>query len=476
MQASTGSQDPPIVPTAAVPTASNAAVQSVTQPAGASSSGTGSLLDGILSSNPYFSAGFGLMGVGVGLTVLRRGGLLLSNLTQRRLLVSLEIPSRDKAYPWFLEWMAKQSKDQALQGRRSGFRMFSNELSVETNYKEYVNGSADVLFSLVPGVGTHFFKYRGAWMQVKRDRQTKMMDMTGGRPFETLKLTTLSRDRHLFPALLEEARQVVQSADQGRLVVHAAWGTEWVRFGHPRRKRPFESVILADGVSEKIRDDLVSFLSRSAWYAERGLPYRRGYLLHGPPGSGKSSFIRALAGSLNYDICILNLSQRGMMDDKLNHLLLNAPERSFVLLEDIDAAFNKRVQTSADGYQSGVTFSGLLNALDGVASAEERIVFMTTNHLENLDPALIRPGRVDVCELIDDATPSQAKKLFIRFYGNKDGDKANEIEELAGSLEILVDTMAKDHKRVTMASLQGHFIMHSAAQAVASCHQLFSTR
>lgn len=81
-----------------------------------------------------------------------------------------------------------------------------------------------------------------------------------------------------------------------------------------------------------------------------GIPYRRGYLLHGPPGSGKTSFIQALAGNLSYDICLLNLSERGLADDKLFHLLSNAPERSFILIEDIDAAFNKRVQTSEDGY------------------------------------------------------------------------------------------------------------------------------
>ena len=80
-----------------------------------------------------------------------------------------------------------------------------------------------------------------------------------------------------------------------------------------------------------------------------GIPYRRGYLLHGPPGSGKSSFIQALAGSLSYDICLLNLSERGLTDDKLNYLMSNAPERSFILIEDVDAAFNKRVQTSEDG-------------------------------------------------------------------------------------------------------------------------------
>lgn len=80
-----------------------------------------------------------------------------------------------------------------------------------------------------------------------------------------------------------------------------------------------------------------------------GIPYRRGYLLYGPPGSGKTSFIQALAGSLSYDICLLNLSERGLGDDKLTHLLSNAPERSFVLIEDVDAAFNKRVQTNEDG-------------------------------------------------------------------------------------------------------------------------------
>ena len=71
--------------------------------------------------------------------------------------------------------------------------------------------------------------------------------------------------------------------------------------------------------------------------------------MYGPPGSGKTSFIQALAGSLSYDICLLNLSERGLADDKLNHLLTNVPDRSFILIEDVDAAFRKRVQTSEDG-------------------------------------------------------------------------------------------------------------------------------
>ena len=79
-----------------------------------------------------------------------------------------------------------------------------------------------------------------------------------------------------------------------------------------------------------------------SWYVERGIPYRRGYLLHGPPGSGKTSFITALAGELGFDICVLNLGEAGLTDDRLSHALSNMPPRSFALLEDVDAAFVQR--------------------------------------------------------------------------------------------------------------------------------------
>jgi chaperone BCS1 len=175
------------------------------------------------------------------------------------------------------------------------------------------------------------------------------MDLHSGTPWETITLTTLSRDRHLFPSLLSEARALADRGTEGKTVVYTAWGTEWRPLGKPRRKRDIGSVVLAQDMAERVVDDLRRFLGRGKWYAERGIPYRRGYLFHGPPGSGKTSFIQALAGALSYNICVLNLSERGLTDDKLNYLLGIAPERSFILLEDIDAAFNKRVQTSEDG-------------------------------------------------------------------------------------------------------------------------------
>ncbi|KAI0043992.1 hypothetical protein FA95DRAFT_1562747 [Auriscalpium vulgare] len=420
-----------------------------------------SFIASIIGDNPYFQAGFGLMGVGVGVTALRKGLSVSSVALRRRLLVSLEINNKDRAYEWFLAWLAHQTA-----APRSGWAR-SHQLSVETAYEQRKNGSAAVLFKLVAGPGTHWLQYKGAWMQVKRERETRSMQLMSGTPWETVTLTTLSRDRALFGTLLADARDLALRGQEGKLVVHTAWGTEWKPFGQPRRKRPLHSVVLEAGVGEKIEEDARAFLARRQWYADRGIPYRRGYLLHGPPGSGKSSFIQALAGSLSYDICLLNLSERGLTDDKLNYLLSNAPERSFILIEDVDAAFNKRVQTSEDGYQSSVTFSGFLNALDGVASGEERIIFLTTNHLDKLDPALIRPGRVDLAALIDDASPEQAKKLFTNFYGGDDVG-VDELQRLGNRLEKIVGDGRAAGRRVSMAALQGLFIRNGARQAVAA--------
>jgi chaperone BCS1 len=110
-----------------------------------------------ITSNPYFSAGFGLIGVGAGLTVLRQGLNLGTSLLRRRLLVTLEIPSKDKSYLWFLQWMSQQS------ARRT------QHLAVETTYKQHDNGSVSTTFGLVPGPGNHFFKWRGVWLQVSVD-------------------------------------------------------------------------------------------------------------------------------------------------------------------------------------------------------------------------------------------------------------------------------------------------------------------
>ncbi|CCE88778.1 Piso0_001559 [Millerozyma farinosa CBS 7064] len=362
----------------------------------------------VVVNNPYFAAGGGLMLLGTTLAVARHGIVKSSGFFYRQLLVDLEIPSKDKSYLWFLEWMSQYK-------HRS-----SRHLSVETNYVQHDNGAITTKFSLVPGPGKHLIKYKGAYMLINRERSGKLIDMTNGSPFETVTLTTLYRDRFLFQSLLDEAKKLALKAREGKTVLFTSWGPEWRPFGQPRKKRMFGSVILDEGVGEAILNDVKDFLGSGDWYHRRGIPYRRGYLLYGPPGSGKTSYIQALAGELDYNICILNLSENNLTDDRLNHLMNHIPERSILLLEDVDAAFNKREQSKEKGFTSGVTFSGLLNALDGVTSAEECITFMTTNHPDKLDPALMRPGRVDFKVLINNATEYQVRKMFLRFYENED--------------------------------------------------------
>merc|ERR1719273_262855 len=229
-------------------------------------------------------------------------------------------------------------------------------------------------------------------------------------------MTTLGKNKLLFAQMLDEARTLALQANKGKTLMYTVIGTEWKTFGHPRQIRPLNSVVLDEGVSEHIVKDVKDFISSPSWYRQRGVPYRRGWLLYGPPGCGKTSFITALAGELEYSICVLNLSDRAMSDDRLQHRLADAPENSIILLEDIDAAFvsremndqsidskeldKKRMNESAYQGLNRLTFSGLLNAIDGVTSTEGRILFMTTNYVERLDPALIRPGRVDFKQYI----------------------------------------------------------------------------
>lgn len=390
----------------------------------------------ILESNPYFAAGFGLMGLGAGLAIFRQALLKGSNFIYRQMLVDLEIASKDKSYTWFLEWMSNYP-------RRS-----SRHLSIQTTYKQHHNGSITTNFNLVPGPGKHLIRYKGAFMLVNRERSGRLMDLTSGSPFETITITTLYRDQKLLAELLQEAQHMAMKQQEGKTVIYTSFGPEWRPFGQPRRKRTLDSVILAGKLKENLVDDVKDFLRSSSWYYDRGIPYRRGYLLYGPPGSGKSSIIQALCGELDYNICILNLSEATLTDDRLNHLMNHVPERSILLLEDIDAAFNERKQAGEEqGYFSGVTFSGLLNALDGVASADERLIFMTTNHPEKLDPALIRPGRVDYKVLIDNATEGQVREMFLRFYEGET-EKCDEFVKAVIDLGTTIST----------AQLQGLFV------------------
>lgn len=381
------------------------------------------------------------------------------------MLVDLEITHRDDAYDWLLLWMTNFHRAQLAGAQLSSSSTHRGVLSslisrvnprlhhLQVNTVQPKAGPSHAAhFFFVPGHGKHVLRYGNSFLLVDRQRE-KAFNHTTGVPFETITLTTLYSHRNVFEKIFAEAHHMYQQMQEGKTVIYNAMGADWQPFGDAKRKRPLDSVILERGVKERIVEDVQAFINARTWYLDRGIPYRRGYLLYGPPGTGKSSFIQALAGHLDFNIAILNVSQRGLHDDRLSHLLTKVPPRTIVLLEDVDVAFANRKKRDADGYSGAtVTFSGLLNALDGVASAEERIVFLTTNHVERLDEALIRPGRVDMTVRLGEATEYQMEQLWDRFYAEFDASGEGKQRFMAKVRKLgLIDS-------VSTAAVQGLFL------------------
>ncbi|KAK1165459.1 mitochondrial chaperone BCS1 [Acipenser oxyrinchus oxyrinchus] len=396
---------------------------------------------GALKDNPYFGAGFGLVGLGTAMAIARKSAQLGMIAFRRHYMITLEVPSKDKSYQWLLSWITKHAKH-------------TQHLSVETSYLQHESGRVHTQFDFLPSPGNHIIWYQRKWIRVERTREKQMIDLHTGTPWESVTFTALGRDRQIFFNLLQEARELALKQQEGRTVMYTAMGSEWRPFGCPRRRRPLTSVILERGLAEKLVDDVKDFIANPKWYADRGIPYRRGYLLHGPPGCGKSSFITALAGKLEYSICLMSLSDRSLSDDRLNHLLSVAPEQSIILLEDVDAAFVSRELATENpaAYQGmgRLTFSGLLNALDGVASTEARIVFMTTNYIDRLDPALIRPGRVDLKQYVGYCSHWQLTQMFQRFYPTEPSGQGEKFAERALAVS----------QSISAAQVQGHFMLN----------------
>lgn len=388
-----------------------------------------------LFQNPLFAGGLGLAGLGAVAAFARRTVVRIPHLLRRQLLVTVEISKRDPSYSWVLAYLSQPRPEGGWLAQRIT-RIRSLAVSTSTRAAGGGGGSggnalegnndgsrveADIMVQ--PGYGSHIIRHRpGVYIGVEREKAGTTTTMTG-EPHETLKLTMLWSHRHVLSELFAEAHALASKLHEGKTVVYTAKRMEWAPLGKPRDKRPLGSVILDDGVKESLVADVKKFLAARQWYVDRGVPYRRGYLLYGPPGTGKTSFIQALAGELDYSVAMINLSEMGMTDDLLAYLLTQQPEKSILVLEDIDAALSNRRQREPDGYSGKtVTFSGLLNALDGLAAGEDRIAFLTTNHADRLDPALIRPGRVDMMVRVGEATRYQAASMWERYYGDVDVD------------------------------------------------------
>lgn len=226
------------------------------------------------------------------------------------------------------------------------------------------------------------------------------------------------------------------------------------------KARPLDSVILPRETKDRIIGDMERFLSpkTKGFFEQHGIPYRRSYLFYGVPGTGKTSLIQALAGHFKRSISYLQPTHPDFTDDALREAMNKLPKDTIVVFEDLDSLFAK--DRSSKVQKSSLTFSGLLNALDGVGSTMGQIFILTTNLRDQLDPALIRYGRVDVQVPFLHASQEQMEMMWTAFYP----DSADRATEFATSLSSILGD-----RPIAASGLQHFFVsqmMSSAEEAI----------
>ncbi|PTB67185.1 hypothetical protein BBK36DRAFT_1118297 [Trichoderma citrinoviride] len=374
------------------------------------------------------------------------------------LMSSFRVRTDDETYNMLMLWISRQAFSQ--NSRRF---LVNTDLYSRNSYiwgagqddSDDEDGEEDAAVDMIgpkqalhytPSFGSHLFWYKGWPMLFERIQNNQQLNFQSASEREELSISCFGRNPSLLKDLLIEARQLYLKKDERKTLIYRSaspsYGGEpyWQR-SMSRPNRPFSTVILSEKMKQDLIDDVADYLNPATrrWYANRGIPYRRGYLLYGPPGTGKSSLSLALAGYFRMKIYIVSLSSIAATEEGLSSLFSNLPNRCLVLLEDIDTAGLTHTReepnltpsrpptpspSGVDGSTGPATasgggrlsLSGLLNILDGVASQEGRLLIMTTNHIEKLDKALIRPGRVDMMVPFSLADRTMTEAIFRAIY------------------------------------------------------------
>ncbi|GFY91543.1 P-loop containing nucleoside triphosphate hydrolases superfamily protein [Actinidia rufa] len=217
-----------------------------------------------------------------------------------------------------------------------------------------------------------------------------------------------------------------------------------VNLDHPST---FDKLAMDPTLKQELMDDLDRFVKRRKFYKRVGKVWKRGYLLYGPPGTGKSSLIAAMANYLKFDIFDLELTSIHSNSD-LRRLLLATTNRSILVIEDIDCSSDFQNRQAGAHNQGGnqLTLSGLLNFIDGLWSScgDERIIVFTTNHKDRLDPALLRPGRMDMHIHMSYCTPSGFRILASNYLGVNDHSMFTDIEQLITEVDVTPAEIAEE--------------------------------
>ncbi|KAI0168152.1 BCS1 N terminal-domain-containing protein [Pestalotiopsis sp. NC0098] len=414
------------------------------------------------------------------------------------LMSNIHISSTDDIYFHLMIWLAQQPRltnSRSLTAETVSKTAWEDEDATNVsrdqtgNYLNFSNQEARAPPRFIPAIGIHNFRWNGTRYGLHRKQESVFDDgASNGLSFkdkEDLIISCFGRSPEPIKGLLRHVKESYYDSHHARTIVKRPSPQNMRRFSSrhcwqqvaDRPIRDMRTVVLDSQQKASVLGDINEYLHPATprWYANRGIPLRRGYLFYGPPGTGKTSLSFALAGVFGLDIYVISLLEPSLTEEDLGALFTSLPRRCIVLLEDIDTAGLKRpddevsksdrTDTSKDENEGeegsdgkkkrggggrkkeggegsggggsdwkavhdlakalkkegsdekkGISLSGLLNAIDGVASHEGRVLIMTTNVPESLDEALIRPGRVDLQVGFTNATHTQVEELFIRMY------------------------------------------------------------
>lgn len=293
--------------------------------------------------------------------------------------------SQERVMFSFLNW---------LQPRLS--ESFSRTLSINTNNFNEYESNVGVGY----GLTFFFFDKKFFWLF-----KNKLESSGSERQKDEIVLGTFGRSHKPFHKLIEE---FMPKPDNSKNSIFSL--TEKGNWEHYTRaqKRFFDSVAMPKDTKNTLIEQISHFRDNPQWYYDRSLPYKLTYVLHGKPGTGKTSIIKAVASEFNMNLCILNIHL--LTDKNIERAFATVPDNSVIIIEDFDsssAAKSREASATSSGGNdfsdfSFLTLTGLLNTLDGITPLDNCLLFLTTNHLEHIDPALYRKGRVDHILEIDE--------------------------------------------------------------------------
>ena len=256
------------------------------------------------------------------------------------------------------------------------------------------------------------------------------------------RFTLCCKDEEVVIKFLKECYIHLKNLDEKNtnILITNEYG-EWINY-NKLPSRSLESIYIDKNIKNKLVDDIEVFLKSEKEYNNFGIPYKRTYLLTGIPGSGKTSLIKALCKKFNYSLSMLSISKK-FDNASLLLAIKELNKNTIFLIEDIDSLFEKR--NSTDDNRT-LSFSNFINILDGVLYKQSTIIFLTTNHPEKLDHALLRIGRIDMIIKFDYPSKSNIENLFYDLL-----DYLYTKEELKINFDIFYEYIK--NKQITMSAI-----------------------